>query len=533
MMTLMNNGHAAQVMISQDPAPTVQGGDLEGKYTFLQFHFHWGGDDSRGSEHTVDGKQYPAELHLVHFKSEYGSVAEAVKHEDGLAVLGVLIDVSSEDNNKLVSLIDGLAKIHEPESHEDITPFPLKDLLPDNVDDFYRYDGSLTTPPCNEIVIWTVFKEPISMSSQQLNEFRKLIDEEGAQLIDNFRPVQPIGDRMVFGDSLTPHWSYTGETGPENWPKFFPICGGDSQSPVNIETANAQSTIYLPFLFTNYNKKAATTSLMNNGHTAQVNFDMLDGLPMPSVIGGGLQGSYTFLQFHLHWGADDTVGSEHTVDGKSYAGELHLVHFKTEYGNVAEAIKHVDGIAVLGVFLEATDVDNPNLWSLIEGLPSVIHADTHTTINSFPLLKLLPQNLLKFYRYSGSLTTPTCNEIVIWTVFRDPITISSAQLAKLRMLEEEDGKLIKMNFRPVQPLNGRQYVTRLIASIYALELLLSVVVVSVKEELGKPFEEESLDVVALHTKEIVSPSAAAQRGHHKILMSWFWLSQGSRDAPRR
>ena len=54
---------------------------------------------------------------------------------------------------------------------------------------------------------------------------------------------------------------------------------------------------------------------------------------------------------HFHWGADDSVGSEHTVDGKSYAGEMHLVHYNSKYGNYSNALNHADGLAVLGVWL--------------------------------------------------------------------------------------------------------------------------------------------------------------------------------------
>lgn len=58
-------------------------------------------------------------------------------------------------------------------------------------------------------------------------------------------------------------------------------------------------------------------------------------------------------QFHCHWGCSDNSGSEHTVDGTSYAGELHLVHWNsTKYNSFAEAAGHPDGLAVLGVFLQ-------------------------------------------------------------------------------------------------------------------------------------------------------------------------------------
>jgi len=79
-----------------DELPSIRGGGLLGdkNYTFAQIHFHWGNNlKEDGSEHVIGSHQYPAEMHLVHYNQKYGSVSEAVNHDDGLAVLGVLIKV--------------------------------------------------------------------------------------------------------------------------------------------------------------------------------------------------------------------------------------------------------------------------------------------------------------------------------------------------------------------------------------------------------------------------------------------------------
>ncbi|KAF4528484.1 hypothetical protein B566_EDAN013031, partial [Ephemera danica] len=72
------------------PRPELSGGPLQGGYTFLQMHFHWGADNTRGSEHTIDGKSFPLELHVVHYKTEYGTPTNALTKPDGLAVVGYL-----------------------------------------------------------------------------------------------------------------------------------------------------------------------------------------------------------------------------------------------------------------------------------------------------------------------------------------------------------------------------------------------------------------------------------------------------------
>ena len=72
----------------------LKGGPLNGEYELWQFHAHWGNDEKKGSEHTVDGKCYAAELHLVHWnRTNYPSPNVAAGQGDGLAVLGLFIEL--------------------------------------------------------------------------------------------------------------------------------------------------------------------------------------------------------------------------------------------------------------------------------------------------------------------------------------------------------------------------------------------------------------------------------------------------------
>ncbi|XP_069159880.1 carbonic anhydrase-like [Procambarus clarkii] len=249
--TITNNGHSAQVTIGQNPAPTVQGGDLLAKYTFLQLHFHWGSKQTMGSEHTVDGKRYAAELHMVHYKTEYGSSATAVSHTDGLAVLAIFLEVGPVDNPNLKSIVQGLSSIHQYNSQQQIAPFPLRNLLPTNVAEFYSYQGSLTTPPCSEIVTWTVFKNPITISLAQLEKFWELIGEDGDLILDNFRPTLPVGSRTSVASPLT---------GPQSWPTNYPTCGASAQSPIDIVIVNTVLTLLPAFAFTGYDALPAKTT---------------------------------------------------------------------------------------------------------------------------------------------------------------------------------------------------------------------------------------------------------------------------------
>ncbi|XP_069177309.1 carbonic anhydrase 2 isoform X1 [Procambarus clarkii] len=252
-------------------------------------------------------------------------------------------------------------------------------------------------------------------------------------------------------------WSYEGDTGPSHWAEHYPECGGSRQSPINIESwAALGDEPFTPFKFHGYATIPDSMTITNTGHSAQVSSSDLEA----SIDGGGLYGEYVFAQFHFHWGSNDfTGGSEHTIDWVRWASELHLVHYKREYGGMDEAVKYPDGVVVLGVLLDLSQSDNPNLDKLVKGLPSVKEPDSSATIVPFALEDLLPRDVEAFYRYDGSLTTPGCSEAVIWTVFKQPITVSSAQLDEFRQLIFPDGQPMMDNFRPTQPLNGREVYT--------------------------------------------------------------------------
>ena len=164
--SVVNNGHTIQVN-------TPNGGHLEldgFRYDLIQFHFH------HMSEHTVDGKQFPMEVHFVH-KAEDG---------DSLAVVGVFLVAGSE--NAVLAPIWAAIPQEEGESSLDLS-VDVKGLLPKSSAAF-RYAGSLTTPPCSEVVAWTVLKEPVGASTDQIAAFAKLFP-------NNFRPVQPLNRRFI------------------------------------------------------------------------------------------------------------------------------------------------------------------------------------------------------------------------------------------------------------------------------------------------------------------------------------------------
>merc|ERR1712080_296420 len=175
-------------------------GALTGEDQAWQVHAHWGACTGRGSEHTVDGQEYDAEFHIVHFNTKYGTPGEAVDKPDGLAVLGIFIK-EGEEHPEFAKLISSLKKIGKKgETVEVETPLDPAKFLPKERC-FFTYEGSLTTPPLLESVIWTVFKEPVEFSEEQIKAMRSLLIscEDGCtdHMVDNYRPPCPLGSRKV------------------------------------------------------------------------------------------------------------------------------------------------------------------------------------------------------------------------------------------------------------------------------------------------------------------------------------------------
>ena len=169
---VVNTGHSVQVNFPQGDSLTI--GDTT--YSLVQFHFHG------PSEHTVDGRHFPMEMHLVH-----------VSADKRLAVVGVLIE-EGKFNKAFEPIFANLPSKKGVETHLEHVTVDVQMLLPRNTSS-YRYDGSLTTPPCSEGVKWIVLKAPVQLSAGQIKAF-------SAVLSGNSRPVQPLHGRTVVLDHI-------------------------------------------------------------------------------------------------------------------------------------------------------------------------------------------------------------------------------------------------------------------------------------------------------------------------------------------
>ncbi|KAM7412860.1 hypothetical protein PAMA_020311 [Pampus argenteus] len=195
---LINNGHTVQLDLPS--SIQIKGGNLASTYKAAQLHLHWGKDGGPGSEHTIDGEQFPMEMHIVHIKGEYNSLSEAVKDPAGVAVLGFLFQESSSANKKFDPLINALQYITTADNSTMLEGVSLDMFIPSqkNMTKYLRYDGSLTTPDCAEAVIWSLFESTVPLSGKQLAAFNQLQFPEGKQMINTYRPVQPLNARHVY-----------------------------------------------------------------------------------------------------------------------------------------------------------------------------------------------------------------------------------------------------------------------------------------------------------------------------------------------
>ncbi|XP_040018994.2 carbonic anhydrase 5B, mitochondrial isoform X1 [Gasterosteus aculeatus] len=200
---IWNNGYSFLVEYDDTTdKSTLKGGPLQDTFRLCQFHFHWGESNAWGSEHTVDRRLFPAELHLVHWNADrYSLFEEAVMEDNGLAVIGVFLKVGKRHEG-LQKLVDALPAIRHKDSVVEFTRFDPACLLPANTDDYWTYHGSLTTPPLTESVSWMVMKQHIEVSHDQLAVFRSLLftsAEEDVQrsMVNNFRVQQSLCSRTV------------------------------------------------------------------------------------------------------------------------------------------------------------------------------------------------------------------------------------------------------------------------------------------------------------------------------------------------
>ncbi|TCS36370.1 carbonic anhydrase [Paucimonas lemoignei] len=235
------------------------------------------------------------------------------------------------------------------------------------------------------------------------------------------KPAPAVAKAAAHDELIAHTWTYEGAGGPSQWgsmnPAWATCANGTRQSPIDIRDGFRVNLDPVQFDY-----KPTRFSVLDNGHTVQVNL----GLGNTITLTGR---TYELTQFHFH------LPSEERINGKGYPMVLHLVH-KDAAGR----------LAVVALLVEEGEPNEvvQHVWN---NLPL---EKNDAQIATMPLepAKLLPERR-DYYTYMGSLTTPPCTEGVLWIVMKEPIRLSSQQIAIF-------ARLYPMNARPIQALAGRR-----------------------------------------------------------------------------
>ncbi|XP_061583273.1 receptor-type tyrosine-protein phosphatase gamma isoform X1 [Cololabis saira] len=239
--TMKNTGKTVAVLLKDDYF--VRGAGLPGRFKAEKMEFHWGhSNGSAGSEHSINGRRFPVEMQIYLYNSDdFDSLSAAIKERRIIAAMAVFFELGQKDNPAVEPIIQGLKGVVHHEKETNLRSFILRDLLPSSVDSYYRYTGSLTTPPCSKVVEWIIFSRPVYLSHSQLDAFYSIFTTEQQDhvksveyLRNNFRPLQDLGSREVFKSAVKDAWQkdLTETLGSPHGTEASRVC---SSAPVSMK----------------------------------------------------------------------------------------------------------------------------------------------------------------------------------------------------------------------------------------------------------------------------------------------------------
>jgi len=291
-------------------------------------------------------------------------------------------------------------------------------------------------------------------------------------------------DWYIFQDEGPPFcYNESEPCGPSHWGGFCNSGNQRRQSPLDLSHVNTnggiwdiiRNPLYRLTLSPGYEETFQSFAIQNDGHSIQISLppSATDKLRISYDTLG--QKQYQFFRIHFHWGLNDKEGSEHILNGANYAMELHMVHYSLKYASMEDALAATDdpeAVSVIGVFVQVCAVGSKatafqQIQKYVEEVGSVPSEDMIQVRAPFSLAPFLPSaqalflpraRALAHYSYLGSLTTPSCLELVRWTVLQKSICILPEELKAFQNVMSHGGLPLDTNHRPVQSL-GKRIVT--------------------------------------------------------------------------
>lgn len=465
---LKNSGHGFQLFETSPYEPahddaesdvdelgSVKGYSIIGgaRFNFYQVHWH------TPSENTIDGRSFPLEAHFVHQLDDQALVGTYHR----LAVIALMYELGECD-----AFLDQFwaefpqSKGTKAWSGGDVD-FNAQ-LMDELRQGYYHWYGSLTTPPCTEGVSWNLLKVRRTVCQRQIDTLASALSNTQHGVAFNNRVVQPLYHRIVTVSAFAPHhwlYGYEGDfqasqsAQDETWDGL--CVTGKEQSPINIISAEVQTTNVLPSISTNIT--AQLKYLRNSGHGFQL-FDTSPQEPEDNTTSSGMDevdvlgtskgysmiGGSKFNFYQVHW----HTPSENTIDGRSFPLEAHFVH----QFNDPSLVGTYHRLAVVALLYTLGDC-NPFLDHFWSQFPSMKGMGAYTG-PAIDLDQVLQDELSHgYYHWYGSLTTPPCTEGVSWNLLRVTETVCQRQIDTLKAALRNTQEGLTFNNRVVQPLNRR------------------------------------------------------------------------------
>ncbi|CAG9823813.1 unnamed protein product [Phaedon cochleariae] len=238
------------------------------------------------------------------------------------------------------------------------------------------------------------------------------------------------------------------------WLRQLTRTEGCFESPIDISITKSKEIDLPPLEWSNFGAPPKKNKITNTGQTIVI-FSAKWGQERPYIAKGPFIGKYVFSNWHLHWGSNDMVGSEHSIDGVKYPAEMHVVTFKSSYLTQEAALKEQDGCATLVYLFKLQDAPNPAFQIIVDALLNVPKAGTSTKIDPMILTTFIRIFTSDYFMYWGSVSTEKCVHYILWLITRIPIGVSSDQIDALRFIFDEKGDPLTRNYRDVRTVSER------------------------------------------------------------------------------